>query len=708
MRLLTRWLPAGLARRFSLAAGGLAAVALLLASAASWWLIRQQHDEALHELAARERSFRATAVGSDLKALAARMNEIASSTILATGLVDSAGRETYLVPFLGGVRQINGVPVQVLFADFQGQEIASNGRAHFTAEQRAWLVQQLQQGRPGSVIFTTPNGPELVAMEPLIYSRTPSPEGAVLYKIQLNDLKLGAGMQLLWGEGSAAAPAAEPVPVPAAFQGLNFRVTGEARGNGPMRLSPPVLHIGLITLVMFAVVVVAGVRLATVLTRDLQRLEAFARRLEGSGLSAERAPHSGSDEVASLGVSINRMLDGLNAQHDALLAEREKLTQLTEALRAADRRKDDFLAMLAHELRNPLAPISTGAELLSRLPGLDPRAVRTSEVIARQASHMTKIVADLLDVSRVTRGLVTLDLAEHEVGDIVNVAAEQVRPMIEQRHHALQLHVPSERIVVRGDRARLVQVVSNLLNNAAKYTPDGGRIRLAVHGDAQTVRIEVQDNGIGIASELLPEVFDLFTQGSRDADRAQGGLGLGLALVKHLVELHGGQVAASSEGPGRGALLTVTLPRVTAPLAAEPAGPRANVRTQPLQLLVVDDNVDAARTLAAWLEMEGHSVRVAHDGPAALAQVAAQAPQACILDIGLPGMDGWQLARRLRALPATEGAVLVALSGYGQPGDRERSREAGFDHHLVKPADPARLRELLAAAAAARPSEPVA
>ncbi|MGQ3053519.1 MAG: ATP-binding protein [Roseateles sp.] len=701
MKPLGSWLPAGLARRFSLAAAGLAAVGLLLTSLASWWLINHQHEQALHELNARARDYRAAAVGSDLKAMAGRMSEIAGSTILATGLVDSVGRETYLVPYLGGVRQINGMPVQVLFTDFEGQEIASNGRVQFSPEQRAWLAAQLHTGTPGARVFDGAQGAELVAMEPMVYARTASPEGAVLYKVQIKDLNLGSGMQLRWGSGPDDVPTTA-LSVPPVFEPLGLRLAGEFSEVGQAQLlPPPVLHIVVITLALFAVVAVAGVRLSTVLTRQLQQLEGFARRLEGAGLTAERAPVSGDDEVASVAAALNRMLDTLNAQQDALLSEREKLTRLTGALQDADRRKDEFLAMLAHELRNPLAPITTGAELLSRLSASDSQLQRISGVISRQAGHMTKIVADLLDVSRVTRGLVTLEKVEVDLEDVVHAAVEQVRPLVEQRQHALDLQLPGEPVVVLGDRARLVQVVSNLLSNAAKYTPEGGQVQVRLQADAREALLEVQDNGIGIAPELMSEVFDLFTQGSRTADRAQGGLGLGLALVKHLVELHGGSVAAASEGSGMGTSLSVRLPRLLSP-AWLPAAPVPAGAVPPLALLVVDDNIDAARTLADFLALEGHVVRVAHDGTTAL-DLAAQAPaDAYVLDVGLPGMTGYELARRLRESPHGQNALLIALTGYGQPADRERSRDAGFDHHLVKPADAAQVQALLAQASPRR------
>ena len=365
-------------------------------------------------------------------------------------------------------------------------------------------------------------------------------------------------------------------------------------------------------------------------------------------------------------------------------------------LRAANRRKDEFLAMLAHELRNPLAPISTAAELL-KLPGLDESRVRqTSHVIARQVEHMTQLVDDLLDVSRVTRGLVTLKEEVLSLNALVADAVEQANSLIESKRQHFALDVPDRPLYVRGDRTRLIQVFSNLLNNAAKYTPAGGAIVLQVAAEGDTVAVSVRDNGIGMAPALLPYVFELFTQAERSPDRSQGGLGLGLALVRSLVELHGGSVAAESAGPGKGSCFSVRLPSAERP--ADTAGNRAPRSAAPaagkgLQLMVVDDNKDAAETLALLLGAVGHSVEVAYSAQDALAMAPGVAPALMFLDIGLPDMDGYALAGRLRAKPETAGITLVAVTGYGAAEDRERALAAGFDHHLVKPV---KLAEVLA------------
>ena len=371
-----------------------------------------------------------------------------------------------------------------------------------------------------------------------------------------------------------------------------------------------------------------------------------------------------------------------------------------EALRSADRRKDEFLAMLAHELRNPLAPISTAAELLKLAQVNEPRIARTSEIISRQVEHMTSLIDDLLDVSRVTRGLVTLEKEIVLLDQVIASTIEQVRPLVEARRHHLTVEIAPDIPPLLGDRIRLVQICTNLLNNAAKYTPPGGELLLRAWLDDDALVLTVRDNGIGIAADLLPQVFDLFTQGERSPDRAQGGLGLGLALVKSLVELHGGSVTAHSAGVGRGSTFTLRLPLPAlhddaASLPAHALPGEAAAPAAQLDLMLVDDNVDAANTLAMLLELQGYKVSVAYRGQDALEQVATDAPAIFLLDIGLPDMDGYELARRLRAQSATRDAVLIALTGYGQAQDRERSERAGFDHHLVKPVEIERLSALL-------------
>jgi signal transduction histidine kinase len=385
----------------------------------------------------------------------------------------------------------------------------------------------------------------------------------------------------------------------------------------------------------------------------------------------------------------------VSAAQSALRARRRQY-----AMREVDQRKDEFLAMLAHELRNPLAPIRAASDLL-RIPTLDRDKVRqTSEIISRQVSHMTGLIDDLLDLSRVSRGLVNLDQTLLDARQIVSGAVEQVRPLVDARRHRLTIQTPHDTAFLHGDQKRLVQIVANMLNNAAKYTPEGGDISLAMDIDDGSVRYSVSDNGIGIAPRMLEHVFDMFAQAERSSDRAQGGLGIGLALVKNLVTLHGGKVAAFSEGVGKGSRFTVSLPRVAAPgdSAAAAQYAMAPADTHALRLLVVDDNDDAGQMLGLYLEAAGYRVTVVQSARAALELASAEPPDACLLDIGLPDMDGNQLARRLRQLPQLASTTLVAITGYGQEADRARTAEAGFDHHFVKPVDMEALLDVLSAA----------
>lgn len=373
--------------------------------------------------------------------------------------------------------------------------------------------------------------------------------------------------------------------------------------------------------------------------------------------------------------------------------------QIEQELHEVSRRKDEFLAMLAHELRNPLAPIAAAATLLE-IAALDEVRVRqTSEIINRQVSHMTSLIDDLLDVSRVTRGLVTLDNSELDIGHIIADAVEQVTPLIRAKHHYLSVHLSPEMVMVRGDRKRLVQVLANILNNSAKYTPEGGNIELRTRAPHSQVVIEVTDNGIGMASDLVARAFDLFAQAERTSDRSAGGLGLGLALVKSLTELHGGTVSCASDGVGKGTVFTIYLPRLLDPkLQSEQHDRGSNTlkTLSPLRIMIVDDNVDAASMLQMVLEVMGHTVTVEHGSRRALERAQSETPDVCLLDIGLPDMDGIELAQRLRALPNTAKSVLIAITGYGQESDRQRTFAAGFDHHLVKPLDAKELVAILA------------
>jgi PAS domain S-box-containing protein len=792
--------PAGLARRFAIAAAILTAAAMLLISVFSFWLIDRQREHANDLLQQREVAFHATTVGHNLEALSTRLAEVAASPILANALVDSAGKETYLTPFLHGLRQMNGIPVQVMFTDFEGKEIADNGAAGFGEREAAWLRGRLDSGDERAAL----QDGELLGVYLLRYSRTRTPEGALMYKIRLADLKPApwAVIEPIDARRARAREITAPVPLPRPLAHLRL-VLREDERRLPEPLGSPApqyLLIGAITAVLALTVFLLASRLALGLTRDLRRLEAFSASLGDAGISTQRAPLAGSREVVSLAGAINRMLDRLYEQHAHLEAERRKFHQLSnnipqmvwmadpdgnilwfndrwyeytgaapgavspadwqalhdpnllpevmrrwrqavvtgepdqmtfplrgadgrfhsffcsiaplrdaggrivqwfgtctdvsqleqaeravryseerlqqglvaarmavwerdphsgavsfsanlhsvfgkhwnkidelwelvhpddragldeavaraigndgengayratprirraddgrwiwidirgrlglgpdgrstvvhaiaiditerkqaeEALRLADRRKDEFLAMLAHELRNPLAPIGSAADMLRIAYSHEPRVKQIGEIVTRQVAHMRHLVDDLLDVSRVTRGLVTISRQAIDLRRVVSEAVEQSRPLVETRRHRLEVTLPDAPLMADGDHTRLVQVAANLINNAAKYTPEGGHIEVALAASGGRARLTVRDNGSGIGPDLLPVVFDLFTQGSRTLDRAQGGLGLGLALVRKLVELHGGQVAASSPGPGQGSTFTVTLP----------------------------------------------------------------------------------------------------------------------------------------------------
>ena len=417
----------------------------------------------------------------------------------------------------------------------------------------------------------------------------------------------------------------------------------------------------------------------------------------GQALQAEEAV-TRADGAPSIWWSTKEPLRDATGQVVGLVGTSVDITQrkaMEDALRQADRQKDEFLAMLAHELRNPLAPVATASQLL-KLSAADPQRVRqASEVIERQVGHLTRLVDDLLDVSRVTRGLVELARAPVDLRTVVSTALEQVRPLAESRRHALRTRLAEGTCTVDGDFHRLVQVVSNLLNNAAKYTPAGGTIEVALDLEASRAVLQVTDNGVGIAPEMIGRVFDLFTQAERTPDRSQGGLGIGLALVRSLVQLHGGEVQAHSPGLQRGTTFRVELP-LSAEVQRAGSQPPAPAAGAARRVLLVDDNTDAAATLADVLGLVGHTVTVAHDGKSALDRAAREAPwDAFILDIGLPDMTGHDLALQLRALPAGRGATFVALTGYGQDHDRALSRNSGFDHHLVKPAELRLLMEIL-------------
>jgi PAS domain S-box-containing protein len=370
-----------------------------------------------------------------------------------------------------------------------------------------------------------------------------------------------------------------------------------------------------------------------------------------------------------------------------------------EVLREADRRKTEFLAVLGHELRNPLAPIRNGLQIIRQARGDRAAEDRAVAVMERQVAHMVRLVDDLLDLSRITKGKIELRRDRLDLAAAVQDAVDACRPLVEDRGHELTVTLPPAPVWVDGDRTRLAQVFSNLLTNAARYTERGGRVRLTAERQGSDAVVSVADNGSGIPADVLPRVFDMFTQADRPLERTQGGLGIGLSLVKGLVELHGGSVKARSDGPGLGSEFVVRLPVLLESAgtpARRPAPVARSARCPRRRVLVVDDNGDSAESMAELLAVMGHETRTARDGLEAVAAAGAFRPDVVLLDIGLPKLNGYDACRRIREQPWGKGMVLIAQTGWGQDEDRARSREAGFNFHLVKPIDPAALEKLLA------------
>ena len=398
-----------------------------------------------------------------------------------------------------------------------------------------------------------------------------------------------------------------------------------------------------------------------------------------------------------------RALERLNAELEQRVRERTAALEATTlSLQEADRRKDEFLAMVAHELRNPLAPIRTAAQLLKVKELADVHQVRARDIIERQVEHLVCLIDDLLDVSRITRGVITLRREPVLVGAIVARAVEGIRHAIDARQHEFRIELSDELLAVEGDKTRLVQVLGNLLHNAAKFTDTGGRIVLKVERDGRHVAIRVKDTGVGISQQELPRVFDLFTRVHPTTEPGEG-LGIGLALVRRLVEMHGGTVSAQSDGLGHGSEFVVTLPLVVVHNVSQgekvqsPALPVVSAR----RIMVADDNHDSAEALATLLQLHGHEVRVAHDGVEALRTGETFMPDVLLLDLGMPKMDGYETARLARAQPWGTSVMIIALTGWGQERDRQRTAEAGFDAHLIKPVTDVDLFRVLATATAA-------
>jgi len=416
------------------------------------------------------------------------------------------------------------------------------------------------------------------------------------------------------------------------------------------------------------------------------------------GTSVPKKVESTIEEVMALSAALNRAAIALVERDQHLRRSDEELRQQASDLRQANANKSRFLALLSHELRNPLAPLRTGLAILSMQP--DPKiAGDVNAMMTRQVSHMARLIDDLLDVSRLSLDKLTLRVEVTDLAAIVEHAVEACRPTAERAGHVLEVSIPDEPVRLHGDRARLAQVFANLIGNACKFTPDGGRIVVAARREGESAVVSVKDDGIGIDGAEIDRVFEMFAQVDHSLERSRGGLGIGLTLVRRLVEMHGGSVAATSAGLDHGSEFVVTLPLASelcdaaVPVIASP--PQAKPPASRLQILVVDDNGDSADSLALLLSLSGHETHIARDGPQALARAEALRPQAILLDLGLPGLSGYEVCRRLREAPWTASTPIIAITGWGQDDDRQRSKEAGFDGHLVKPIVLAELTALL-------------
>ncbi|HEX7069759.1 MAG TPA: ATP-binding protein [Rhodothermales bacterium] len=428
-----------------------------------------------------------------------------------------------------------------------------------------------------------------------------------------------------------------------------------------------------------------------------RELEIVARegRLEDEGWRVRR---DGSRFWANVVITAVRNSEGTLigfAKVTRDMSDRRRL----EDLELSERRMTEFLAMLSHELRNPLAPIRNAVSTMYLKEVDDPDLKWARNIVDRQVRHLTQLVDDLLDISRITSGTIRIKREPVVLGTVIERAAEAITPLVRARRHQMEVHVPDDRITVNGDATRLAQVVTNLLNNAAKYTPEGGNIRVSLSKENELAVIRVRDNGEGIPPDMLKSIFDLFRQGERTLDRSEGGLGIGLTLVRELVGRHDGAVEARSEGPGRGSEFTVRIPVAEVEVPPEHESPRprekeASPQRRP-RIMVVDDNPDIAESMVMLLDMWGFEVRSAHDGPTAIDLAARYRPTIVLLDIGLPNLNGYEVARLLQQQPGGSAMTLIALTGYGQKEDIRRSQESGFRHHIVKPADPDELLALL-------------
>lgn len=465
-----------------------------------------------------------------------------------------------------------------------------------------------------------------------------------------------------------------------------------------------------VSAVSLAVAFYLFVHLQRRITAPLEKMTAVARDVIGSHDWSLRAPATNYKDLDVLVNAFNRMLSECETRTTEL--EREMVTRqgIESELRQADRQKDTFLATLAHELRNPLSPMTSAVALL-QMPQVSPQARdKALVVLERQLQHIVRLVNDLLDASRVATGKLSLDMAPVNIGELLHTATEGAQTLAHQQGLQLTLHLPTDPLYVNGDAVRLTQVLSNLLNNACRYTPHGGRVELALTSEAAWVEVTVVDNGIGVEPAMQERIFELFEQADQSMQRGSAGLGVGLTLSRQIIQLHHGSLSMQSEGLHRGSCFTVRLPRLHPESqqvdTTRSAAPQA-IPLRPLRILIADDNVDLTTSLSAVLSSHGHQVEVVHDGEAAVCAARAQVPDIALLDIGMPGLDGYQAARALRDDARTQGIHLVAITGWGRDDDREAARQAGFDQHLLKPVNPEQLLRLLSEAHEAFRAPPV-
>jgi signal transduction histidine kinase/ActR/RegA family two-component response regulator len=461
----------------------------------------------------------------------------------------------------------------------------------------------------------------------------------------------------------------------------------------------------ILAVVMLGALIIAALvatRLQAGITRPLQAVTNVAREVMQRRDFSVRVPGHETGEIGVLVAAFNDMLAEIGRRSAALQQANRTLEhemhvreRAEEALRVADKRKDEFLATLAHELRNPLAPIRTGLDILRIRSGDAQATQRATDIMERQLRQMVRLVDDLLDVSRINTGKLAIKMGRVELKAVVNDALEVVRSYIELHGHELVIDLPDRPVFLHGDATRLAQILSNLLNNAAKYTNRGGRVTLAGHVEDRTLVLAVSDTGIGLAPEMLDQVFEMFVQVDSTLERTNAGLGVGLSLARRLVELHGGTITAQSAGVGQGSTFTVRLPIVVDPEPPTKPTPAAFISAETYRILLADDNVDFVNSIGALLSAMGHSVVITHNGPDALTAAGRFCPDYAFLDIGLPQMSGYDLARGIRKLACGPDTVLVAVTGWGQEKDRQLAFEAGFDHHMVKPVRFEQIEEIL-------------